>query len=96
MGAYSFATIANGETAKDAFDSIVRQARHEYGHGGYTGTIAEKDSFIEIDLPEGEDPHKFVERLMRDDDERISDKWGPAGCMKLDGDEYVFFGMASS
>jgi len=33
---------AKGKTAQEAFDAAVAQARHEYGHGGYTGTIAEK------------------------------------------------------
>jgi hypothetical protein len=34
------------ETADQAFDLATEQARYDYGHAGYTGTIAEKHDFI--------------------------------------------------
>ena len=51
MGATEFSTVGHGNTAQAAFTAAVEQARHEHGNGGYTGTIAEKDSFRLITLP---------------------------------------------
>lgn len=48
MGACSFVTESNGKTAKEAFSMAVSQAQYESGHGGYTGTIAEKRNFTII------------------------------------------------
>ncbi len=39
---------------------------------------------------------KYAEFLINEDDSRIADKWGPAGCISLDKNEYLFFGWASS
>lgn len=94
MGATNFMTKSSGETAQKAFSSAVECAQWEHGHGGYTGTIAEKHSFITLDLPEGADPYREANRLI-DEDDRVSDKWGPAGCFDLGDGEYLFFGMAS-
>jgi hypothetical protein len=96
MGAQQFDTVAYGKTPREAFSNAVDQARYDHGHSGYSGTMAEKDSYTLLD-PGTEDPATFAERLMAEDDPRICDKWGPAGCVKLDGnDEYLFFGWASS
>lgn len=46
MGATTFETIAFGRTAGEAFDAAVKDALYWHGHGGYTGTIAEKDGFV--------------------------------------------------
>ena len=48
MGACIFKTKSIGKTAEEAFRKAVDQAAWEYGHGGYTGTIAEKSSFTII------------------------------------------------
>jgi hypothetical protein len=95
MGATDFYTMAKGKTAKDAFNSAVDAARYEHGHGGYTGTIAEKHSFVMIPIPNGADPYKEATRLMDEDDRRILDKWGPAGCIAVGEGKYLFFGWAS-
>lgn len=97
MGATTFETIGMATTAKAAFSNAVQQAQHEYGHGGYTGTIAEKvsDGFVMITVPKGIDPRDHAEQLMANDDPRISDKWGPAGCIKLNEETFLFFGWAS-
>lgn len=102
MGADEFFTRAVGRTAGQAFADAVEDARYEHGHGGYTGTIAEKHSFVEIRCSGSvEAKRKLAEELLDSDDPRVSDKWGPAGCIKLrslpDGmSEYLFFGWASS
>ena len=46
MGANVFTTFSMGKDAEDAFFNAVDQAKYDYGHSGYTGTIAEKDSFV--------------------------------------------------
>jgi len=112
MGAVDFSHFAKGKTAQEAFIAARDQAHYDHGHAGYTGTIAEKHSFVMIPFqpPEPEqnaDPQAILKRrramaedfaytLIDDDDRRIVDKWGPAGCIDLGGGEYLFFGWASS
>jgi hypothetical protein len=45
MGACDFITYGFGKDADEAFSRCVQDAQWESGHGGYTGTIAEKGSF---------------------------------------------------
>jgi hypothetical protein len=55
MGAANFETVSSGKTAKEAFSRAVERAQYEYGHGGYSGTIAEKggDGYSLLRRPEG-------------------------------------------
>ena len=88
MGACDFTTLSSGGTASGAFNAAVEQAQYDYGHAGYTGTIAEKDDFTEIpftlnpnsDKSPAHQAQDFANRLMDEDDERVMYKWGPAGC----------------
>lgn len=96
MGADVFHTKAKGNTARKAFETAVDEAFYRYGHDGYTGSIAEKGSFVMIPLPQGSDPFKYAEQLIDEYDKRIDDKWGPAGCFDLGNNEFYFFGWASS
>lgn len=109
MGGSTFVVAANGKTAKEAFDAAREEALYEYGHRGYTGTIAEKHSFVMVQLPHIEDLAKdqrewsvekrardYADRLNDEGDPRIDDKWGPAGCIALGDDRWLFFGWASS
>jgi hypothetical protein len=95
MGAEVFIMKSKGETARQAFDEAVRRAAYDHGHSGYTGTIAEKDSFVMIDMPHGENAIDYANQLIDDRDDRIDDKWGPAGCIKTGEGEFLFFGWAS-
>lgn len=96
MGAQEFFAVGHGTTAKKAFRDAVEEALYECGHAGYTGTIAEKGIFVTIDLPEGVgSPEDYASKLVSDRDSRVSDKWGPAGCIKIKDGEYLFFGWAS-
>jgi hypothetical protein len=105
MGATDFATRVPkyGRTAKQAFADAVSDAQHEYGHGGYTGTIAEKSGFTMVTPQVGETPCQCHDRLLRAvcGESRTSgwnpfdDKWGNAGCLD-DGDYWIFFGLAST
>ncbi len=106
MGAIDFIERAKGSTPEKAFYDVVGAALLEEGHGGYSGTIAEKESFVMIAIPDhilagmdgdmGEKAEVYAQELIDDDDPRIEDKWGPAGCIDLGGGEYLFFGWASS
>ena len=102
MGAQDFYQEGEGSTAEEAFRTARKDACYEQGHGGYSGTLAEKHSFVLIHCPEGIQPEQLADQLIENDDKRISDKWGPAGCIKVKTDKnsglstYLFFGWASS
>lgn len=100
MGACSFFAEGRGKNAKEAFRAAVEEAEYDYGHAGYTGTIAEKDSYVMIDLPAGIEPEDYADMLIQKQDARIDSKWGPAGCLLVKEGErentYLFFGWASS
>lgn len=96
MGAADFVCRSKGRTAAAAFQRAREKATWEYGHGGYTGTIAEKHDFIIIPCPAGVKPEDRAQELLDNEDTRIEDKWGPAGCIKIRHGEYLFFGFASS
>jgi hypothetical protein len=94
MGACTFSTVAKGKTAKEAFRAAIEQAQYDHGHGGYSGTIAEKRSFVVLTVPKGQDA---VEYALSDAAlALVDDKWGPAGCVALGNDKWMFFGWASS
>lgn len=60
MGAADFEAIGLGQTVSKAFVAAVQDAQYEYGHGGYTGTIAEKGDFELFVLPPRVDPFKVA------------------------------------
>ena len=97
MGACTFQSVGCGKTAKEAFTGLREIALHEYGHRGYSGTIAEKDSFIEVTVAKSiiEDRAALQAKIDELTNTQFDDKWGPAGCIKIDADKYVFFGWAS-
>lgn len=94
MGATTFCDRAEGPTARDAFIRARDTARLEFGFGGYTGTIAEKETFVLIPLPQGLDPEDYAEILLEKDDARVSDKYGPAGCFQIGDGAFLFFGWS--
>ena len=96
MGACDFYHEASGKTVTEAFTNAREEAYWDHGHSGYTGTIAEKNNFVMIKLPEGEKPYDYANKLIGDGDPRVDDKWGPAGCIELGEGRYLFFGWASS
>ena len=98
MGGCTFRNVGVSKRgAKDAFDNLVNEAQYIYGHDGYTGTIAEKRSFILIDTPKTDcpfdhecpllqvDPFDYSDKLIDEGDARVNDKWGDAGCIELKG-----------
>ena len=51
MGAIELSVDCIGKTVDEAYKDQVDHDLYEYGHGGYTGTLAEKDGFILIPRP---------------------------------------------
>jgi hypothetical protein len=99
MGACDFTVGAKGATAKEAFSRAIEDARYERGHGGYTGTIAEKGTFVKLGAAKTKkEAYALAQQFMDDGDPRIDDKWGPAGCIEVEDtpDFWLFFGWASS
>lgn len=97
MGANTFYTAARGKNASAAFAEAVRRAQYDHGHGGYSGTIVEKQEFTLIPLPPPPPtPMDAARELISAEDPRVNDKWGPAGCFDLGGGSFLFFGWASS
>lgn len=70
MGATTFTTVAAGKTADDAYNAAVRDALYWHGHGGYTGTIAEKGGYVEFPLPARVTADRLVETVWRAEQEQ--------------------------
>ena len=90
MGACDFTNVKKGcyKNAQEAFIEAVKDAQYMHGHGGYTGTIAEKHSFIMIDLPKRKNPYDFIDQCLNGEIENVElGKWGPAGCIEITGAE---------
>jgi len=74
MGASEYKRVGKGKTAQAAFDRLVEKAQWEHGHGGYSGTIAEKRSCVEFTRPKGMRRATVIQaindlgRIMYDDD----------------------------
>ena len=88
MGAEMFYVkkIGQFKDAQEAFTQAVNVAKHFDGHGGYTGTIAEKQNFKMVSVPKGQDPKDFVDACLNFSDGKFwDDKWGPAGCIDVSG-----------
>ena len=99
MGACEFSVSSKGKTAAEAFSKAVSDAQYESGHGGYSGTIAEKGSFrmTQERASTMKEAMAVVDQHMGDDGSPFQDKWGDAGCIRVgETDTYVFFGWASS
>ncbi|HUU87658.1 MAG TPA: hypothetical protein VMX17_07900 [Candidatus Glassbacteria bacterium] len=103
MGANTFFQSSDGKNTLEAFNFAKKDAYYDFGHRGYTGSLAEKDSYelISDEVMETiEEAMVLAEKLIDECDERIDDKWGPAGCIKFKTEKgnvsYLFFGWASS
>lgn len=103
MGAEYFDHFVNGiEDLDKAYHTAVEEAEYDYGHSGYTGTIAETGGAKNLgDTPQSvktlTEARTRADELI--DDERIEDKWGPCGALRVKDEAYdgwLFFGWASS
>lgn len=97
MGAQEFWHTAKGKTAQEAFNNAREEALYDYGHSGYSGTIAEKDSFKVIPCEQKEEAvDAKMKQCMENENHFVQNKWGDAGCIKVRDGVFVFFGWASS
>lgn len=53
MGGQSFFNIGVGKNPDEVFRNLSDEAQYQHGHGGYTGTIAEKPGFQLLSPPRG-------------------------------------------
>lgn len=85
MGADPFFQYADGHDPATAFQQARRWALQEHGHGGYTGSVAEKDTYTVItDRPlTTADAKTLARELLACADPRINDKRGPAGAIAI-------------
>ncbi len=96
------------DTPQTAFRAAVWEAEREYGRRGYTGTIAEKLSFVLVEASGDLDARRYIAVGVRPGDldgDAVSagddvtlladDKWGPALCI-AGADGWTFFGWAST
>lgn len=97
MGATDFQSHDVATNPDEAFKNCVKQAQYDYGHSGYTGSIAEKDNYVVIarDL-DAEAAQALIDKHMNDEESVVNDKWGPAGAIGLGANGWIFFGWASS
>jgi hypothetical protein len=111
MGGEYYYVTSIGASAQEAFNKAVADARYQHGHGGYTGTIAEKNEFIVLDdnyifskSQEIKDLYANFKSAVRGradiaselDDWLGGSKWGPAWCIQIKDNTWAFFGWASS
>jgi len=79
------------EEVKAKFTEIVEECQYDSGHGGYTGTLAEKDSyplnFIDETFPNADAAYECLSNN--------NDKWGAADAIRYtdaDGKEWWLVG----
>lgn len=87
MGSTTFSEYVEGTNARMAFDEGVLRAATEHGHGGYTGSMAEKgsDGFnvlhaVPVSLAAA---RAMADDFLEKEDERVNSKWGPAGAIAV-------------
>ncbi|MER0477053.1 hypothetical protein ABR737_01540 [Streptomyces sp. Edi2] len=85
MGAEYFSVYQDGTAVEHAFRDAVEDAEYEHGHGGYTGTIAEKRFYkvvaqTPMSLDEAEE---YASKLVVGEDALLADKCGPAGAIPV-------------
>ena len=111
VGAVIFECNADGATVSEAYTSARDDALYMNGHGGYTGTIAEKSGFVEFQIDHDRADDVF-DLLSNDDLDRLAimvgepvanrmlntfgDKWGPAVALPCGDGQWLFCGWAST
>ena len=102
MGVAFFCNYGTGSTAKIAFGN-VRARFADNDAQGYSGTIAEKISFIMVGTAANRSEalnmaEKFLDSTNDSKyDCKISEKYGPAGCVAIanEHNKWLFFGWAA-
>lgn len=88
---FNFAKLnAKSDTeATESGEELIREAIHEHGHGGYTGSFAECKGVAILPAPNYQvtDPEAYLEE--------ICEKWGPMLIVKV-GEKYFAGAVCSS
>jgi hypothetical protein len=115
MGSQDFKStirVSRKTPDQDAFHEAREAAAFTHGHGGYTGSLAEKYSFVMFHRAKSKaNAERLVEAMSGlrasplpvyrpEFTQGVQDKSGPAGAIRYpidaDTDEIIFFGSASS
>ena len=96
-----FYTVEKGPSANEAFFTAYKNALAEHKDElGFSGTIAEKDGYIIIEGPSDYDYEyslrKAQEIMQYGRKTEIHDPLGPAGCIHIGNNDFLFFGNAYS
>jgi hypothetical protein len=94
MGAEFMYEELEAKTDKSAIAEvriIRQQCLYDYGHAGYTGTFAENDGEVLLEINEPIDRDEAREWLMEN-----CKKWGPVIIIKTQKDQYVAGAWCSS
>lgn len=86
MGSQQFSQEISGPSLVEAFRTALAEARHDYGHRGDTGTLADKDTFVIVSadpLPEAE-AYAMADRILDDAQDPRFGTWGPAGAIRIE------------
>ena len=98
MAITSFTIFARGDNAQEAFERATDAGLSSSSLEGRA--ILDKPGFVEIAAPAGMNQLRFAERLIAENDPRISGKHSPAGCVEIGYDDYtdarwfILFGRA--
>ena len=101
MGAETFIITRSAveKSAAEAFSDARQDALYEYGHNGYTGTIAEKMAFKMLPLIDGKTITESAWHYIDTAHPSVDNKYGPAGCIEAKNEQgdrvYCFFGWAA-
>jgi len=80
MGAEAFHASLDAENEVSAFEAAVQQAEYDYGHAGYTGTIAEKGGHLTFAMLPGVNVDEVIDLCEKgswgDDAPQVREKLG--------------------
>lgn len=74
MGATNFGHESIGENVSDAYRKAVEEAQYDYGHRGYTGTIAEKSGYRVVSFSGSQTPAR-AEKFIRAVNDYLHLRW---------------------
>lgn len=97
MFSVQFMTTSSGDTPEVAFKKVVLEATDYYGSLGmsrFSGSVAEKGQFVLIKAPSHTSSWFYAKEMLDADDALISNPYGPAGCLPIGIDKWLFFGWA--
>lgn len=85
MGSEDFTHLERVADVDNAFATARNEAAWEHGHGGYTGTIAEKYDYVVIQRKPVtvQAAYDLAQSLLSAADKRVSDRSGPAGAIPV-------------